>query len=372
MNQNKLKILYITQKVDLNDHVLGAIHSYLFSLAGQVEKLYIVCLFKGRVELPSNCEVFSLGKEVGNNRWQYLKNFYGFVLPLIFNKKINGIFVHMNEIYVYLLSPFRLLLKINHIGLIWWKAHAKLNGRAKFARHFVDRVLTSVSVAFNVKTNKRRVVGQGIDTDKFQPSNDVAVDSQTLKIISIGRVSPVRKYELLLKALAEVLKNQPQILIQSKVYGATIAQGDDSYLQELLALRQKLGLDKVVEFMGAVSNWQLPKLINEANFVVNPGGSNSLDKSIVEAMAVGKIVVDSNAATSEILLPSELTEAEKQLFVFAREDYLDLAKKITNIINLPIQQRQAIGLKLRDLVVKYHNVNHLSQEIVNTFNQLIN
>jgi len=63
MDKTDLKILYITQKVDYQDDLLGAVHAYIASLAKQAERLYVVCLFKGEARLPANCQVFSLGKE---------------------------------------------------------------------------------------------------------------------------------------------------------------------------------------------------------------------------------------------------------------------------------------------------------------------
>src|SRR3989344_2146413 len=169
MDKTDLKILYITQKVDYQDDLLGAVHAYIASLAKQAERLYVVCLFKGEARLPANCQVFSLGKEKGESNWKYLFNFYKFVLPLIFRKKINGIYVHMNEVYVFLLLPFRPFLKLFKIPLLWWKAHANLNFQSRLARHFVDRVLTSVTVAYNLNTPKRVIVGQGIDPERFKP-----------------------------------------------------------------------------------------------------------------------------------------------------------------------------------------------------------
>ena len=117
-------------------------------------------------------------------------------------------------------------------------------------------------------------------------------------------------------------------------------------------------------------NYQLPELLNQADFVVNPGGSNSLDKAIVEAMACGKIVVDSNKATGEILEKSDLSEEEKGVFLFKRNDWQSLAAKIEEAIKLEPGFKSAIEMKLRNLVVKNHNVDHLSLQIVKIFNEL--
>lgn len=362
-----MKILYITQKLNYQDDLLGAIHSYIAALASRVEKVYVVCLFLGENRLPENCEVFSLGKERGTSDFGYLVNFYRFVLPLIFKKKINGIFIHMNEIYVYLLLPFKFLLKLKRIPVVWWKAHAVLGFNSRLARHFVDRIATSVAAAFNIKTPKRRIIGQGIDTNKFKPLPEFRVKGDDLKIISIGRLSPVRNYPLLLQAVRQLLDDCPQLKLKVTVYGQIPFSGQQDYFASLENLLNQLNLKEIVVFAGAVPNPDLPKLINQADFVVNPGGSNSLDKSIVETMACEKIIIDSNAATREILANSSLKAADQDLFLFKRGDVADLLAKIKNVINLDFQAKEAIEKKLRSLVVEFHDVNHLSEEIIKIF-----
>ncbi|MBU1131196.1 glycosyltransferase [Patescibacteria group bacterium] len=371
MKDQKLKILYITQKVDFNDDLLAAIHSWLEDLAGKVNKLYIVCLYKGEVKLPDNCQVFSLGKEQGISRLKYILKFYKVVIPLIFTKKINGIFIHMNEIYIFLLLPLRLFLKIFNIPIVWWKAHGKIINYSKLALNFVDRVVTSAPSAFKVKTPKKRVIGQGIDIQKFKPLDVIKENKNLINIIAIGRLSPVRNYELLLKAVRQVLDNLPETKLKVSIYGGVPQGKNQEYHQQLIKLREELNLQNIVSFKGAVPNHQLPRLINQADFVVNPGGSNSLDKAIVETMACQRIIIDSNAASWEILEKSDLTEKEKSLFLFKRGHHLDLAEKIKNVINLNKDKKAFIEKSLRQLVVNHHNVDNLNRQILEVFNEVI-
>ncbi len=367
MNGNNLRILYITQKVDVNDDLLGSIYYWLENLAGKIKKLDIICLNKGVSHLPDNCTVYSLGKETGQSNFKYLINFYKIVLPLIFKQQINGIFIHMNQVYVFLLIPVWPILKILNIPVVLWKAHGNLNWSAKTARFFADRVVTSVAVAYNINTTKRRIIGQGIDTQKFRPLPGQASSPSEINIGVIGRLSAVRKYDLLLRAIKQVIEDLPDIKLQVNIYGQTIDGQHSNYFDGLKVLQNELDLNNVVNFCGVKKNFELPELINRADFMVNPGGSNSLDKAIVESMACGKIVVDSNAASWEILQASDLTQAEKSLFLFKRGEADDLAQKIKNIIMMPIGQRIVIGSKLRELVVKNHDVNHLNEQIIETF-----
>jgi len=56
-----MKLLIITQKVDINDDNLGFFHRWLEKLASRFEKLSVICLAEGEHHLPSNVAVFSLG-----------------------------------------------------------------------------------------------------------------------------------------------------------------------------------------------------------------------------------------------------------------------------------------------------------------------
>ena len=58
-----MKLLVITQKVDLDDEPMGFFVRWLEKLAGKVEKLYVICGSLGRYQLPANVEVYSTGRE---------------------------------------------------------------------------------------------------------------------------------------------------------------------------------------------------------------------------------------------------------------------------------------------------------------------
>ena len=58
-----MKLLIITQKVDINDDILGFMHIWIKKLSEKIESLDVICLYKGKYDLPKNVKVFSLGKE---------------------------------------------------------------------------------------------------------------------------------------------------------------------------------------------------------------------------------------------------------------------------------------------------------------------
>src|SRR3989344_92970 len=112
------KILIVTQKVDKNDPILGFFHRWLEEFAKYFEKVTVICLEKGKCDLPQNVKVLSLGKENGRSKFKYLKNFYHFIWQERENYEV--VFVHMNEEYVLLAGlPWRLLGK----RISMWRNH---------------------------------------------------------------------------------------------------------------------------------------------------------------------------------------------------------------------------------------------------------
>ena len=61
------KLLFITQKIDKDDDVLGVYHRWVEELSKKVDKVNVICLYQGRTELPMNVRIFSLGKEKLSN-----------------------------------------------------------------------------------------------------------------------------------------------------------------------------------------------------------------------------------------------------------------------------------------------------------------
>ena len=78
----------ITQKVDLDDDILGFTHTWVNKLAETVERLCVFALAVGRHSLRNNVELFLMRKERANNRLERLVNFDRVVAGLVLNKDV--------------------------------------------------------------------------------------------------------------------------------------------------------------------------------------------------------------------------------------------------------------------------------------------
>lgn len=342
-----LKILFITQKVDREDDVLGVYHEWLRRLAGQVTRLPIVCLYRGTTALPANAPVFSLGKETNISIWQYIKNFYTYIYRL--RPDYDIVFVHMNPAYILLgWLPWKLWGK----KIVYWNASYKISPRMKLAAWLADRRLTSVPEAFAVGQSVT-AVGQGIDTELFRPDPTVAKAPNS--ILFLGRIAPVKNLEVLIDAVRILRQRGSNIFLD--IVGLPESR-NQKYYDELKGEAKDLERLGVVKFLGRVPNYQTPVVYNSHRIFVNLTESNSFDKSILEAMACGTLVLVSNTVYKNILgdLANKL--------VFKEKTPQDLAEKIALLLTTSEDEQTKISRQLREIVVKNHNLDQLVAKLV--------
>lgn len=350
-----MRLLIVTQKVDKNDDVLGFMHRWIEEFALQCEHVTVICLYKGDYTLSSNVSVFSLGKESGQSRFKYLKNFYRIIW-----RKRNGydcVLVHMNQEYVLLGALVWRLLK-RKVGL--WYAHGHVPVTLRIAEKLTDVIFTSTRSGFRLASSKVRVIGQGIDTNFFVPQQKRELGSN-FTISVVGRISPVKDYETLIEAVALLTTDIPNLKVN--IVGGVGMPEQEKYLSSLKEMVRLKNLNNIVSFLGPKANTQIVQTLQQADLFVNTSHTGSLDKAILEAMAVGVPILTCNEALKEVLgdLQSRL--------MFEKKNALQLREKILAIYQLTADERRKLGDELRALVVDHHSLKAFCRKIVTYYNK---
>src|SRR3989339_833776 len=195
-----MKLLIVTQKVDINDDVLGFFHGWINEFAKKCEKVTVIALGVGEYNLPENVKILSLGKEKSESKIKYLVNFYKYIWQE--RNNYDAVFVHMNQIYVVLGGW---LWKIWHKKIGLWYVHKQVGWDLKIAEKIANVIFTAVAKGFNLKTGKLKVLGHGISLGNFKNPGNIKKDGK-LTLISVGRVTPIKNLDILIKA-AVILKN---------------------------------------------------------------------------------------------------------------------------------------------------------------------
>jgi len=339
-----MKLLIITQKVDLNDDLLGFFHNWLKEFSKRYEIITVICLEKGEYNLPNNIKVLSLGKEKGNNKIKYIYNFY----KIIWSEKGNydGVFVHMNKEYIILGG---LLWKLINKKIYFWYNHKKGNILSKISGAFANIIFFTSPYSYFSKNKKARMMPVGIDTNIFKKLNNIIEKKNSL--LFIGRLSPVKNLEIIIKAVKNLdLKGIDFIL---NIYGNPGLK-DKIYFEDIKKISSDLEKKGKIKFLGNVPNYKTPEIYNKNEIFINSTNSGSLDKTILEAMSCGKLILVSNNSFKGLI---------DDIFIYKERDEIDMAKKIVDLLKLDKNKKNNYGEKFINFVKKNHSLSFLMEKI---------
>lgn len=348
-----MNVLFITRKVDDRDWLAGFTCRWIESLSGKVDRLEILCLEKGEHSLK--VPVHSMGRELGNGRLGKLLAFHRHITSSI--SHVDIVFCHMNPIYAVLAAPY---VRLFGKRLVLWYAHGHVSTLLKLAARLSDRVLTSTSEGYRLDRPKATVIGQGIDLEKFTPS---PARRESYKILSVGRISPVKNLALMIDAMAVLVKEKKNLHLTFAGGPGRVEQKD--YLRSLQSKVEKMGLTKWVSFIGPVPHTEIPSLYRQSDLFCTTSDTGSLDKTILEAMASGIPVIGSNKAFTTLALANGLDE----LVVEKKDDAQVLAETIHRFWNLPRPRRRQLIEQGRKIAAE-HDLDGFTDRLVEVFQQV--
>ncbi|MGH3459452.1 glycosyltransferase family 4 protein [Aeromicrobium sp.] len=181
------------------------------------------------------------------------------------------------------------------------------------------------------------VIHHGVDLRRFSPTTHTPDHVPVL--VSIGRLVEKKGFDDLLRALA----HRPEHFT-CRIYG------DGPLHDELVRLRDNLGLAERVEFMGARDSDEIVAALADADaFVLTPtttddGDRDGIPNVLVEAMACGLPVVTTTAGGI-----AELVEHDVNGLLGAPEDISSIAHSIGRLLDDP-QLRTRLGAAGRSKV----------------------
>jgi glycosyltransferase involved in cell wall biosynthesis len=204
-------------------------------------------------------------------------------------------FVHMAADWTYRLFP---ALRARRVPIVVWYAHGTVSTRLRLALRCADRVLTSSPEGFRIASPKVRVIGQGVDAATFRLLPPPALAS---RLVTVGRLSPRKRLDVLLHALAEARRDPRGRDLTLRVVGGPVARGDRRHVAALHAEVRRLGLGDAVEFTGPLPPADVVRAHADAFLHVNVSATGSMDKTVLEALACGRPVLTANEAFRDLL-----------------------------------------------------------------------
>jgi len=159
-----------------------------------------------------------------------------------------------------------------------------------------------------------KVVPNGVDLQNFQRSI-LNFQKRGRVVITVSRLVSKNGIDILIKAIAEVKKSVPDILLH------IIGDGPERERLELYAARCTLQAN--IKFFGAIPHEQIPHYLHAAAIFVRPSRSEGMGNSFVEALAAGLPIIGTPVGGITDIIK------EKKTGLLARvDDSHDLAEKI--------------------------------------------
>jgi glycosyltransferase involved in cell wall biosynthesis len=158
------------------------------------------------------------------------------------------------------------------------------------------------AVEAGVSETMTQVVPYAIDLDLFRPDAEPRIDCERPVLLSLGRLDPRKRLDLLLEAFG---------LVREAVPGARLrVVGRPGYAPNQLALIERSPYRRNIEYRPAVARAEVPLMLRDAAVLVQTSENENFGSSVAEALACGVPVVvgRSNGTADYVDASSEVFE----------------------------------------------------------------
>ncbi len=218
-----------------------------------------------------------------------------------------------------------------------------------------------------------KILSNGVDCNHFKPLSELTKSrrelgfpSETPVIVSIGRLVPVKGFDILLRAIAIVKRSHPAI----KCY---IVGGDSgSEYERLLQLSRDLEIKNSIQFINMIGYDKLPVLYDASDICVLSSfpvykpyyEEENLPMTLIEASACGKPLIGSRCGG----IPEVIADNESGI-LFMPGDFEALAAAISKLLKNPDLSFQ-LGINARRRAEQLFNLNLISSNFIELIKNL--
>ncbi|MEX5213190.1 MAG: glycosyltransferase family 4 protein [Nitrospiraceae bacterium] len=212
--------------------------------------------------------------------------------------------------------------------------------------------------AGGVRRDRIHVLHSGLDGrwtdaqeegDRSDVRRRLGMSDHAVVIGTVGNIFPRKGYDIMLRALPEILTAVPN------VHYLVLGQGDGAHEQSLRRLCRELGLTARVHFLGFER--QVRTLLDAMNLYVQPSLMEGFGIAVLEAMAREKAVVASRTGG----LPDIVVNGETGWLV-PPGDIGELARAVTTLLKDP-DGRKEMGRKGRQRVMRQFTVEAMMNRL---------
>lgn len=335
------RLVVATQRIDPEHPALAATVPKLAALAERVEELTVLCDTAVPGAVPAGVRATAFA---GPSRLERGLRFEA-ALAGSLRRGRAPVLAHMVPLYAILAAP---LTRPLGSALLLWYTHWNATRELRLATRLASGVLSVDAASFPLETDKLHAIGHGIDVDRF----DVArVAGPRLRLVALGRMSPMKRYPTLLRAVRTALDEG--VDLELEIRGPALTDEERAHRAAVERLVRELRLSERVTVGDPLPWAAVPAALGGADVLVNL--AEAADKIVYEGAAARTLVLAS-APAFEALLPVELR--------FGRNDAASLSGRIVALAALAPASRSQLGEELRRRVVASHSVASWADAVV--------
>ena len=293
-----MRLLFITQKLHGQD---AFIILWLRAFQKRGYDVTVLCLEKSGVSDVMN--VISLGKEEGRGMVAQVFRFWKLICTLPYD----CVFIHMSPVWG-LLGAWWWIPRRTPVYL--WYTHYKMQAGLRLLGWYGRRLFcaTAQSLPQYEGNPKKVVVGHGIDLAFWPVRENVCTNPH--RLIAVHRLSRSKRLELCITSLLHL---SPDFTLD--IYGI---EAEKEYVEELYDLVARLKLQQRVHFHGSVPMSTLLEVYTRHRLILNMA-SETIDKTMLEAMRCGCYPVTTKANAAAIGIPLAPEDRPESIAAFVRE-----------------------------------------------------
>lgn len=224
---------------------------------------------------------------------------------------------------------------------------------------------------YNGDESKISVIPPGVDTSLFYPKNkadaktSIGTNADSLMILAVGRIDPVKGFDVLLYAMKMLLHTNTHLTkkICLCIIGGDVGEKQSRWsaeLNKLNTLRSMLGLETSVKFVAALPQPMLVNYYNAADVLVMPSHYESFGMVALEALACGTPVI----ATDVTGISPMVKEFPKGRVVSANNPIL-LAQELEHVLAHPV----STPFDTKEQLKKF-DWNHIAEEVQHVYDSV--
>lgn len=230
-------------------------------------------------------------------------------------------------------------------------------------RHIIRHVDSMVSLSSEITDelledgfpeSKIVHIPNGVDTVLYSPPTLTGRRTVIKTVLSVGRLSEEKGFDILIKAWAKANKeNGAQLIIV----------GDGIEKEALRVLAKHLGIFSSVVFEGSKNN--VIDYLAYADIFVLPSRSEGMSNALLEAMSMGKACI-----ASDIPANKDMIEPGTDGLLFEKNNEDELAAKLSYLFQDPDFSRQ-LGENARKKVNEKYSIDKIAGKYVELYARLL-